>query len=340
MTTGIVGEKEWLEIKKGGSLLKLGLKSKKNPVVEILEEPEHREKVSKIKTDGLMKGGRIILWTVIIFLLLRGIFSIISPGGEVRMERIVDNYRADAKLREAVQVEAAAFAEDFAYEYYTFSGEMNSDYQQRLADYLADNLEIKNPVSGNVSAEVVNASVTRIKYISDMDFDIDVHLTVIYTPRTEGGAKTQKDIYLRIPVSKDSNSRYAVTSYPSYIPKVPTGKIKEVNSYAGNPVPSSQLQRIKDTLNSFFKAYYSGTKTEISYYLSGSNEVANGIGGKVEFDKIQYILVYKDESTGDYLADTSITVVDNGQQMQQRLFLRLQYSKNRYYIKNISTRPI
>lgn len=318
---------------------KAKIKKKKEPEVAI-EHQRVDEKVSVIKTDKIMKIGRIILWAVILFLLVRGIASILSPGDEVRLEQIVTNYQADAKLRESVQVEAATFAEDFAYEYYTFSGKFNSDYEKRVKRYLAKNLDIKSPAAGIYKTNVIIASAKQINYESDVDFDVDVHLQVTYIPISDGVEPSQKDIYVRVPITTDKKGNYAVTSLPIYIPQVKPANIRAADTYKGVQVETKEIQKIKETLNSFFTAYYSGTSTEISYYLTPDSEIKDVVAGMVTFQKLDYATVSKDEETNEYLVDTTLTVLDNKQPIKQRVFLRVVYSKKQYYIKLINTRPI
>lgn len=315
----------------------------KKPTKAKVDLPEYESaseiSVQKIKTDRLMKVGRIALWAVILFLLLRGIASIVSPGSEARIARTVSDYQEDAYLREQVQVEASAFAEGFVQEYYTFTGKMNSDYEQRLGRYFAKNVEVKAPVAGKVSAQLRQVNATRIHYLSKKEFDVDVHAVVEYIPLTEENVNVTKDLYLRIPVSVDKKGQYAVVSLPTYIPAQKTGNAEPVKSYIGDQVQNEQIQKIKDTLNSFFMAYYGGSDTEVSYYLASGSNIKAGIGGAVDYQKIDYISVYR-EGTEDYLVDVTITVADELQPMQQRLFMRLQQVKSRYYIKSITTRAL
>ncbi len=314
-------------------------KHKKEPEV-VLEHKREDEKMSVIKTDRIMKIGRIILWAVILFLLVRGIASILAPKDVVKLEQIVTEYRADSTQREAVQIGAAAFAEDFAYEYYTFSGKFNSDYEQRVKRYLAKNLDIKSPVAGIYQTSVILSSAKEITYESEVDFDVDLHLQVVYMPLIEGGEKSQKDIYIRVPITTDKKGNYAVTSLPIYIPQVKAAKISSVDTYKGVQVENKEVKKIKETLESFFTAYYDGTSNEISYYLTPDSNIKEVAAGMVNFEKLDYATVSKDEVTNEYLVDTTLTVLDNNQPMKQRLFLRAVYSKKHYYIKSINTRPI
>lgn len=292
------------------------MKLKKEKVSETQKTDPERILVKKIKTDRLMKVGRIVLWAVILFLLLRGIGSIVSPGSEARLEGIVADYQEVADLRERVQMEAAAFAEGFAREYYTFTGKMNSDYEQRLSRYIAKNVEVKAPAAGKVSAQLRQVSATGIHYISKSEFDVDVHAVVEYMPLTEESQGVIKDLYLRVPVAADKKGQYAVVSLPTYISAEKIGSVEPVLSYTGEQVQSKQIQKIRDTLNSFFAAYYGGSDTEVSYYLASGSDVKAGIGGAVEYQKIDYISVYKDGGSGEYLVDVTITVADEQQPMQ------------------------
>ncbi len=318
--------------------MKLKRKEKKKPVITETEQKE--EKVSVIKTDSVMKIGRILLWAVILFLLLKGIAGILAPNSEEVLEKKIIDYRAEAELRENIQVKATAFAENFAYEYYTFSGKYNSDYEQRLKRYLAKNLEIRSPSSGPYSTSVSFATAENIHYKTEKDFDVDVHLQVEYTPLEEGLVKQQKDIYIRVPLQADKKEEYAVTSLPVYIPKTEAAKLTAVDTYKGLQVETSEVNKIKETLNSFLTVYYSGTTNEITYYLTADSDITAAASGMVEYQRLDYATVCQEEGTREYLVDAKYTVTDNGQVMQQRVFIRLQYAKKHYYIKSINTRPV
>ncbi|MFV0518277.1 MAG: hypothetical protein ACK5MV_12850, partial [Aminipila sp.] len=99
---------------------------------------------------------------------------------------MITDYRADSELREKMQVQAAAFAEDFAYEYYTLSGKYNRDYEQRVRRYTAKNLDIKSPIGAQHSTKVILSSAEHITYQNNKDLDVDIHLQVEYLPLEEG----------------------------------------------------------------------------------------------------------------------------------------------------------
>ncbi|MFV0518269.1 MAG: hypothetical protein ACK5MV_12810, partial [Aminipila sp.] len=161
-------------------------KKEQKKIPESIELEQDDEKVKEVKTDTFMKVGRIILWLVILFLLFKGVVSVLAPSSDIKIEQMITDYRADAELRERMQVQAAAFAEDFAYEYYTFSGKYNSDYEQRVRRYTAKNLDIKSPTGAQHSTKVILSSAEHITYQNNKDLDVDIHLQVEYLPLEEG----------------------------------------------------------------------------------------------------------------------------------------------------------
>lgn len=317
-------------------------KKQKEKKSEDTVQEEKTEKLQVIKTDRIMKAGRIILWVVIFFLLLRGIGSILAPGSEIKMQQMITDYQAAADMREEVRIGAAAFAEDFARQYYTFSGNQNINYEQKVKRYLAKNMEIKRPVGNQYSSSVASAVSQNIIYHNMREYDVDVHLKVVYTPinGADGMETEEKNIYIRVPVSSDGKGKYAVTSFPVYIPETRAGNIAAVDTYKGVQVDTKKVQEIKETLNSFLSVYFGGTANELSYYLTADSSLKDTASGVVEYQKLDYATVSQDGESQAYLVDAKFTVSDNGQIIQQRVFFRMEYMKNHYYIESMNTRPI
>ena len=89
-------------------------------------------RLMKIKTTGLQRIGKVVLWALVVFLLLKGVASILDNKSQEELQQTIDAYRTAAEQRETVRAGAAAFAENFVYEYYSFDGRSNQDYTARV----------------------------------------------------------------------------------------------------------------------------------------------------------------------------------------------------------------
>lgn len=311
-------------------------KQKKEPV----EKPQ---KIPKVKTNKITstvgrKVLRVVLWTLVAFLLVKGVGSILRPDNVEQLQDVVNNYKESEELREDARNRATSFAQAFANEYYTFTGDMNSDYGTRVGRYLAKGVTIKEPIDHTVAATVLQANTMQITFFGDRHLDADVHLKVQYAPAE--GTPFQKDVNIKVPLVLDGD-KLAVESLPCIIPTTPAAETDGVESYKEEPeTTGNEAKDIKETLNSFFPVYFTGNANELSYYVTPDSKIKLGINQTVDFIKIDAISTYHSkEDTKRYNADVFLTVSDSGQSLQERLFISLEKQGDKYYIQDIGMRP-
>ncbi|MDF3003238.1 MAG: hypothetical protein K0Q48_3357, partial [Bacillota bacterium] len=134
-----------------------------------------------IKSTGLRNVGKVFLWVVLAFLLFKGVAGILDNRGQEDILKTIDEYRIAAEQREAARSGAAAFAENFIYEYYTFDGKYNTGYDERVAPYLAGSMNIAKPMGNGAETNVLSAKTTKISFVSENRMDIDVSAKIQYT---------------------------------------------------------------------------------------------------------------------------------------------------------------
>lgn len=304
-------------------------------------------KINRIKTTYLRNFGKILLWILVIFLLFCGVKSILSQGEDDVLENMISDYQSESKIIEQTKIGGSAFAESFVYEYFTYNGQLNSDYLDRVNRYVASGVDIKNPNSGVTEAEAISAQTINVHFINEKQMDIDILSKIRYTAL--GGASpgevSEQDIYLRVPViaenvKKGKGGNYAIGSLPMIIPSNEKAEARSISGYAGTEVNKDYKDELKVVLESFFKTYYEGTESEISYYVSEGANIKNSLASAFIFEKINQISATTDEKTGEVLVETKISIIDHGQPIDQRLFLRVEEIKDKFYIKMISTRPL
>jgi len=316
------------------------------------------ERLMKIKTTSLQRIGKVVLWVLVVLLLLKGVASILENRGQDELQHTIDNYRTAAEQRETVRAGAAAFAENFVYEYYSFDGSSNQDYTARVGKYLAESMAIPKPMGSGVSAAVLSAKTTKISFVDDTRMDVDVSVKARYggsgdaalsgisgsdeisdgTALSDSTVNTSaKDINIQVPVVWH-DGKYAVDAMPLLIPAEDSAVTARAPGYSGTEVSMKEKEEIKQMLESFLKTYCEGSDQEVSYYLTPDSEIRHGLNGVVTFHTLKWITAYYLEAENEYLANASITVKDNCQELSQEMYLTLIKEGSKYYIQNIAAR--
>ncbi len=177
-------------------------------------------KLNKIKSTTPKKVAAILLWIVVIFLLIKGVQSILSMGQAQQVRTMVQSNKQQIEQTYQKQVGAAAFAEGFVWEYYTFSGKPGDDYNTRIKKYLSNQVEIK-PLRANVSTmEVIKARASEVIFSAGDYVDVDVVAKIRYTPLSSDAAISEKDICLRVPIFY-TDGQFVVYDLPVIIPELP-----------------------------------------------------------------------------------------------------------------------
>jgi len=300
---------------------------------------ESPKRLMKIKKTGLRKIGKILLWTLVIFLIIKGAASILDNRSQDELEKTIDEYRSAAEQREAARSGAAAFAENFVYEYYSFDGQAGTEYVSRIGKYLAGSVNISKPIGNSAAAEVMSAKATKISFRSETRMDVDVSAKVRYTAteNTTGGALPSKDLFIRVPVAY-KDGKYAVDATPIFIPKEDAADVAGAEGYTGTEVSQEEKQELRQMLESFLKTYYEGSDQDVSYYVSKTSTIKHGLDGAVSYSGIKRMSAFYLDGEGKYLVNAAVSVLDNGQEIEQDMYLYLSKEGEKIYIDEITTR--
>lgn len=302
----------------------------------------------KISSTVPQKVGKVIIWVLIAFLLLRGIGSVFKKSDSVTAKDVITQYTKESEQKKKTELEAEATAQSFVTEYLTYNGSAGmDDYSNRVKRYLAGNVELTQNFTGDSKARVLSTEVTALKWLSGSQLNIDVKAKVEYTQKIKSDntskqemidKTTTSDCSLRVPVAV-LNEKYAVEDIPAFIPEADKAALK-ISPYSGKELDEAQSKDVKTTLENFFKTYYSGNSTEISYYLADSNKVVPGLSKRFELQKMDNASVYTDEKTKGIFAIVSLTVKDsvNGQLMPQKYNVQLIKKDGKLYIESFDVR--
>lgn len=97
------------------------------------EQPSPKpDKLAKIKTASNLNALRVLLWLIIGFIFLRGVFNIVAatPAEELREQQ--SQFLAKLDTDSAKQLQVSSFAEAFVKSYCTYEHGKKDDYELRL----------------------------------------------------------------------------------------------------------------------------------------------------------------------------------------------------------------
>ncbi len=298
------------------------------------------KKPFKVKTVIFQKIGRVILWTLIIFLILRGIGTLFVNSETDEAQRLINEFVSDKGYRERVELEAAAFAEGFAMEYFTY--ERGGDYEERLYKYSPSSLTLPSPGYGKTKA--LAARSYGLEWYSDNQLDVKVAVKVLYELEVEEQMErkiqqVEDEVYIAVPVI-EQEGRYMVEDYPAVLPAPPKADANR-RFYSGDGVDTAVQNEIKEVLESFFKTYFSGSPGEISYYIH-ENQRVQGLENRYTLSRLDNVRVFFRELEGEYLALVELTIIDDISKLshKQGYHVEMIKSNNRYYVKDFKTRTV
>lgn len=301
--------------------------------------------LTKLKSSTPQKVGRIILWVLIGFLLLRGIGSILRRNSVDDINNKVNELVSNSTRRSAIAEGAGAYAEGFAKEYMTYKAGNGEEYRIRLSKYLPSYL---NGLSANIVTEsnvqALGAEVLSKDFYSDNQINVDVKVNVKYTKPAQNangsGAQNEeiiRNVFLRVPVI-EKDGMFVIEDMPSFIAQ-PNNASVEFDAYSGTAADQETTQSIQEMLQSFIKTYYEGNEGEISYYMSDSNNKVKGLNGLFKFISIDQVNVYTIKSN-EYVSLVNFVVQDpiSKQDLKQRIHVEIVKKDNKYYIKRFNVR--
>lgn len=271
---------------------------------------------------GLVLTGRVVLWSAILLLAVRGGAGILT---ELRAAPDAAP-GVPAGVDEGFPSQAArAFATRFAHDYLTYDADARSR-PDRLSDYVPGGEPGQFGWDG-VGEQTVGAVVATDVTVLDR-----ARASVLVAARVDG----PRWLHLSVPVVADDAGRLAVAGSPTF---VAAPRLASVPTEPELLVDSALSRELTPVLESFFEAYAEGRAEDLAYYLA-VGRVVEGLGGTVELDELVDLEVAEGRD-GDDARDARATVRWNdpvtGAALTQRYDLRLVDGGGRWYVDGLGT---
>ncbi|MCI9640147.1 MAG: conjugal transfer protein [Emergencia sp.] len=286
-------------------------------------------KVTKVRSTKLRTAGKVLLWTMLGLIFIKGAADIIMGNTISKqreaMEMYMETVSAEQKLRDG----SMAFAEEFVREYLTFDGELGGDYENRIASYTAKNLRIDAPEEG-VTIAVIAVNAMDVQLLDES------HVNVTVMTEIQFGKRYSK-FSLKVPVAS-SGGQYAVDEYPQIVPNLEVADVGIASgTLNGTEVSNHEKDQITSVIESFCKVYYGGSDGELMYYVSEGSGITNTVDG-MEFGSIDSLRAVYIAETDSYVIDVRIKVANSGVHLSQHLYLTAEKDGDRFYVTKIDTR--
>lgn len=334
--------------KKSGKSLK---KKPKKPKPEKPKKPKTEEYVLKKNTG--MRALRIVLWTMLVFVFIKGIVSIFQKeDGIDEVNAIINNFRQEFSSVKDENEELLSFAQNFGREYLTYRIGEKDDYIARIREY-ASNIVCNNSslVDFRANAVCTYINAYRKEEYAAGQYDVYVYAVVEYEKQvlneddqTYTTEITQAEATMIVPVYAAAG-RYIVEDIPLFVEDSIVDNSYAASGYSGGTsmTDSATVEVIKTSIGNFFASYYSAEQSVINYYLNSTADKSRftGLGGRYSFDRIDSISCYKN-ADGSILAVVGYVIIDtmNGAQLYQEVNVLLieDQTSGRYYILDMNTR--
>jgi hypothetical protein len=203
-----------------------------------------------VRQDVTRSVGRVVLWTLVGLVFLRGFTEILHPNATELMVR-------GPGVFSPVGQEERAFAVSFARRYLTAPAQHEETRARSLARYLAEGLSGPGTLvsSGSTGAAVVQATVARESQVDEA--------RVLLTVAAE--MADRRTLYLTVPVARDARGGLVVYDLPALSPPPPRAAVAAT---ATAPLAGQELEAISDLVRRFLRAYLGGeSAAALNYFL-------------------------------------------------------------------------
>lgn len=315
---------------------------------EVKAKPEKKEKSEGyvLKKNTAMKVLRCILWLLLLFVFVRGVFSIFRQDKEQQVEALIRDFKQNYSTFTNQNEEVMAFAQNFAKEYFTYETRGEEAYKARLASYVSEDFFAKSVFDFKADAEVVYAKAYRLEDYSENQKDVYVLLEVAYTKHMleDGKAYQTKSetslITLKVPVYCQE-AAYAVECVPMIVTDANNLEAYTAGEYSGTSLPETQQAAMETFIGNFLKAYVEQDASIISYYLDSAVDktLFAGLDGRFMFAGLEGLKCYQ-LSNGDILCLAEYSVQDavNDAKVLQKINISVKNTGEKYYITEMNTR--
>lgn len=303
------------------------------------------EKVVKIKIGGFKKTLlQVVLWIFLGILVLRGVLLTIHPVNTAELKNYVDAELKKQAEQQKNSMSASTFAENALRVFFEYNGN-NDEYKGRMQDYFSKSVLVsasRETITRVNDVRSVNENVKDNLIIVDCKVITEnnhpYRPMVVVSPGTSQSPSPsssvdknkkssspsvspspkqdstdqmneQNEFYIRVYVSV-KDGKYLIENYPTFINDPIKSSESTIIESEGDKIESgNEFSEIQESTNSFLKTYCEGSKADLSFFFTSSEQGINSLAGRYIFKGIEKFELMKNNGkyyvTVTYKTDNS-----------------------------------
>lgn len=304
-------------------------------------------KESKLKTNTLPKVIKIILWSFLGLIFVRGCGTFLKPDPVAAIKKENASAIAEFSKTSILENEAFSFSENFARDYFTHEAKDDKALKDKISKYVIPGMLDNIKVGGKITATYTKAYKSEM--ISQSQIDVYVYAELEYVVLKQVQPNPQQiqfdtiynHVNIKIPLAFNSN-KFVVEDLPVFVEDNEKQNVS-VKSYNGTSASAADETAIDGALTQFFKAYYELPQEQINYFLASKDLESKiiGLNKRYLLNKIQSIKSFNDVTKDKFLALVTLEIKDiNGDTVTQNFNVKIVKKDYKYYISKLSTRII
>lgn len=332
------------------SLFRKGIHQNKSWSVHKEERNPSRTEKNRdtvVRKNTCLRISRIVLWGMLLFFFGKGVVYTFRPDTVTQAQILINEFEQELEDKKTLDTEVAAFAQNFAQEYLTYTAREDSEYQERLKKYMGNNNTLASLELANGSAKAVYVEAYRMEPYAEKQWDVYVLAQVEYTT-TQISEESSYEVVtqteqtcLKVPVYVDAGNMI-IEDLPLFVHDNQLAEEYHKQDYVGTSLEETDQKEITTSVTNFLTAYYEQDKTVIEYYLSqnADKERFLGLNGRYQLEQVKRLNCYQEPDQPSIICIVELKISDpiNGAKLNQRLHLKLLQADGRYYIESMDTR--
>ena len=168
---------------------------------------EHKETKRGKRTGGTLRKntllcvGRAILWIMLIFFFVRGVIVTFRPDTLTEAQQVISDFRKELVTEKKLNNEVLSFAQNFVYEYLTYTAGEEKDYKERLKQYITTTSNVSDTEIYKGAQKAVYVQAYRMDQLDKEHFDVYVLAEVQYEYyREQEATQESAETRMKVPV--------------------------------------------------------------------------------------------------------------------------------------------
>lgn len=264
-------------------------------------------------------AGRVLLWTTVGLVFVRGVVSLVRPAGRPATVAAVEAPASTFPVDEA-----RAFAARFAHDYLTYDAANPELRRKRLAEYLPDGADGLAGWDGTGTQVAVNSMPVKVD-VRGAERAVVIVAVEVTGPRW---------LHLAVPVASDGRG-LVLADTPMLVPPPPSAPVPPRAQPATDAGLTSELRPV---VEAFFRAYAGESESDLDYYLPASTSMPV-LGGSVTLDALTELAVAEGGDEREAAASVRWRDRTTGAGVVQRYHLSLVQRDGRWYVSRLGDAP-